>query len=122
MVLEGSANATAPQNIFPTVTKSEPMFRNQGFFLPIAWPLEYNTGWWFDGPNDVHARQLITRSDPEFFALNNTVRANNSLATINVNEPRYMFDRDDYTYDINNIQKTVEQQQQDKEDEFKRFM
>ena len=81
------------------IKKSEPFFGDLGYSLPIPWPLISTAGFWHDGsiPTD---RKLIMRSDPEYFATNDQIRSNSGLPTIDVRNPIFNFDRNEWTIEV----------------------
>ena len=77
----------------------EPLF-DKGYSLSIPANDVYSTGWIFEKPNTWGAEhKLITRPDPEFFAPGGVIRSN-VLPAINPQNPMYMFDRANYTFDV----------------------
>ena len=81
------------------IQKSAPFFGDIGYSNPIPWPLVKTVGWWTGG-TIPEEKALILRADPEYFAVNNLIRTNAGLATIDVNDPIYQFEREDYTIPI----------------------
>ena len=81
------------------IQKSEPFFGDIGYSNPIPWPLVKTVGWWTAG-TIPEEKALILRADPEYYAVNNLIRTNAGLATIDVNDPIYQFEREDYTIPI----------------------
>ena len=91
-------NYYLPETI--TIARSlKPMF-DIGYSLDIPHNPVYNTGWQFSKP-DTWGKEhlLITRPDPEFYAPDNLVRSNGVVPEININDPIYSFNRENYTYD-----------------------
>jgi hypothetical protein len=107
--------------------KSEPFFGDIGYSLPIPWPQVTTAGWWQEGPIPEE-RALITRSDPEYFALNDLVRTSGGLPEIDTSNPIYKFDRRDYTYAVQprrnlaNWGEFVAKQHKQEEREFKKVV
>jgi len=105
MVVSGDevSGFTGPQFTTPDVRfqkkRSEPFFGDLGYSLPLPWPQITTAGWWDIG-GIPEEKLLVTRGDPEYFALNDKVRTNAGLPEIDVNNPIYKFDRRDHTYNI----------------------
>ena len=63
--------------------KSEPYFGDLGYTLDLPWPMVTTA--------------LIMSDQPEWHAVNNTVRVNQGLPEIDVNNPIYQYSRDSKT-------------------------
>ena len=102
MVVSGDevSGFTGPQFPNPPVhfslRRSEPFFGDLGYSLELPWPAPTTAGWWFEGglPEE---KVLITRDDPEYFAVDNKIRSTGGLPSINPNDPIYKFKRSDFT-------------------------
>ena len=87
------------------ILRSQPLWNDLGYSLDIPWNSYFSTTWIESGPHHEDGpvwgteRQMITRSDPEFYAPDGIIRSN-VIPQINPNDPRYHFDRSDYTYNI----------------------
>ena len=105
MVVSGDERRgiTGPQFSKPDVRfsplKSEPFFGDLGYSLPLPWPDVTTAGWWDIG-TIPEEKVLVTRGDPEYFALNDRVRSNGGLSSINASDPIYSFDRSNYTFPV----------------------
>ena len=105
MVVSGDERRgiTGPQFSTPDVKltplKSEPFFGDLGYSLPLPWPDITTAGWWDIG-TIPEEKVLVTRGDPEYFALNDRIRTNAGLPTHNVNDAIYKFDRSNYTFPV----------------------
>ena len=64
----------------------------------------------------------MLRRDPEYFATNNKIRANNALKTIDTGDPIYTFDRSDYTVRVpsDGGARALERKRRDDERAFRR--
>ena len=90
-------------NTSTTYQRSEQPLFDLGYSLDIPVNDIYSTGWIFEKPNTWGSEHLlITRPDPEYFAPGGQIRSN-VLPAININDPVYMFNRSDYTYDITSM-------------------
>ena len=78
------------------ITKSKPFFGDLGYSLPIPWPLISTAGFWHDGTIPTE-RKLIMRADPEYFAVNDLIRTNNGLATVDASKAIFNFDRNEWS-------------------------
>ena len=78
------------------ITKSEPFFGDLGYSLPIPWPLISTAGFWHDGTIPTE-RKLIMRADPEYFAVNDLIRSNNGLPTVDASKAIFNFDRNEWS-------------------------
>ena len=76
--------------------RSEPFFGDLGYSLPLPWPMVTTVGFWTAG-GIPEEKVLITRDDPEYFAVDNKIRSTGGLPSINPNDPIYKFKRSDYT-------------------------
>ena len=87
------------------ITRSQEPWNDIGYSLDIPWNTIYTAGWMDATPAHADGKpwgtenQLVTRSDPEYFAPGNIVRSN-VIPQINTNDPIYHFDRSKYTYTI----------------------
>jgi hypothetical protein len=82
------------------VRRSEPQYINALDSLEIPWNDVVSTGWVYEKPMEWGMENtMITRADPEYFAVNGVVRSN-IIPTIDVNNPIYHFDRQKYTFKI----------------------
>ena len=125
MVLEATTGVT--QNSFHTPElgqiRSEPYFRDYGHSFNMPWVLPHTAGFWNHGSIPTE-KKLITRDDPEYFATNNVIRSTGGVPVINVNDPVYRFDRNDYTFSVpggiklHDPQKDIDRQQKQDEREF----
>lgn len=76
--------------------KSEPYFGDLGYTLELPWPMVTTAGWWQAG-TIPEEKALILSDQPEWHAVNNTVRINQGLPEINVRDPIYQYSRDSKT-------------------------
>lgn len=76
--------------------RAEPFYGDLGYSLPLPWPQTTTAGYWNAG-TIPEVKALITRDDPEWFAVDDRVRTTGGLPEINVNDPVYQFQRSDYT-------------------------
>ena len=76
--------------------KSEPFFGDLGYTLDLPWPMVTTAGWWQAG-TIPEEKALIMSDQPEWHAVNNTVRVNQGLPEIDVNNPIYQYQRSDNT-------------------------
>jgi len=87
------------------IARSQQLWDDLGYSLDIPWNTVYTAGWQeskphhADGPVWGYERKMITRSDPEYFAADGIIRSN-VIPEINIHDPRYSFDRRDYTYSV----------------------
>ena len=100
----------------PTLTSkktSEPFYGDLGYNIDIPWPDVSTVGYLNGGtmkesgglitnfyPSNRLPTQdnlLITRDDPEYYAVNNRVRSTGGIPAINLNEPAFQFARAKHT-------------------------
>ena len=76
-----------------------------GYSLAIPWNDVYNTGW-LNYSDDINPpikmwgaeNQIVVRDDPEFHAPGDLIRSTGGLPAINLNDPKYEFSREEYTF------------------------
>ena len=94
------------QNDMQLIHRSMEQWTDLGYSLDIPWNDVVNTGWMDAKPtHDTGAvwgeeNVLVTSREPEYFAPDNIVRTTGTMPIINVNDPRYMFDRTKYSYKL----------------------
>ena len=90
-------------NTSTTYQRSEEPLFDKGYSLGIPSNDIYSTGWIFEKPNTWGSEhKLITKPDPEYFAPGGEIRSN-VLPLINPDNPIYMFDRSQYTYNLTSL-------------------
>ena len=87
-----------PKPIFSTGTKGQKSFANNlGFFfkLPVA---DIQTSGYYFGENPIpDRRELVFRSEPEYYAVDGKVPSSGGLPKYDPRDPMYAFKRSDYT-------------------------
>ena len=78
------------------IEKSEPFFGDLGYSNVIPWPLIHTAGFWHDGTIPTE-RKLIMRADPEYFAVDDLIRSNNNLPTVDAAKAIFNFDRNEWS-------------------------
>jgi hypothetical protein len=87
------------------VERSLESLSDLGYSLAIPWNGVYTTGWveglpsHVDGPVWGTERNLVFRTDPEYYAPGNIIRSN-VIPEIDPSNPIYSFDRTKYTKKI----------------------
>ena len=78
-----------------------------GYSLTIPWNDMTTAGWVEAAPTHGDGQKvwgkeniLVTATDPEFHLPDNVVRTTGNLPIININDPRYQFDRTSYSYKL----------------------
>ena len=110
-----TANYRHPQSLPTLVSKqtSEPFYGDLGYSIDIPWP-DVSTAGYLNGgtmkesgglvtnffPSNRLPTQdniLITRDDPEYFAVNDRIRSTGGIPAINMNDPAFQFARAKHT-------------------------
>ena len=77
-----------------------------GYSLDIPWNDVVTSGWMDAVPTHSDGKVwgkeniLVTARDPEFHLPDNVVRVTGTMPSININDPRYQFDRNNYSYKL----------------------
>ena len=88
------------------VQRSQTPYTDLGYSLDIPWNNVYTAGWMDGkpthdtGPVWGTENVLTTSNLPEYYAPDNIVRTTGTVPIINVNDPKYMFDRTKYSYKV----------------------
>ena len=83
---------------FSTGSKSQKQFENNlGFFFKLPHPEVSTAGFYFGENPGYGRRELVFRSDPEYFTVDNTIRSSGNVPEINPYNPIYKFKRSDHT-------------------------
>ena len=68
-----------------------------GFFFKLPHPDVTTAGYYF-GENPVDGRrELVFRSDPEYYSVDNTIPSSGKVPKINPYDPIYSFSREKFT-------------------------
>ena len=88
----------SPPPIFTSGKKGQKTFENHyGFHFQIPHPDISSAGFYF-GEGPVPQRQeIVTRSDPEWFATDNTISSSGGVPKYNIYDPQFAFNRKKYT-------------------------
>ena len=99
--MAGLQNATnpywQPDPIYTWGIKSQPKFDGYGFTFKLPWRDPVTAGWYFGEGPVPQRRELVFRSDPEYFPVLNTVPSSGGLPKYNLYDPAFQFKRSDYT-------------------------
>ena len=77
-------------------SRSEPVYGDLGYSLPLPWPAVTTAGWWTAG-GIPEEKVLILSDQPEYNAVNDIIRSNKGLPEIDVTDPIYSYQRSDKT-------------------------
>jgi hypothetical protein len=86
---------------FTQTTYGKPLTRHLGFLTRLPWPEPVTVGAMYagEGPRSGR-RELNTMPFGEYFAVSNKIPSSGGVPLININEPRYKYSRDRYTYKV----------------------
>ena len=88
----------APKPIFSTGQKGQRTFENNlGFFFKLPHPDIQTAGTYFGENPEYGRRELVFRSDPEYFSVQNTISSSGGLPKYNPYDPIYAFSREKFT-------------------------
>lgn len=91
---------TAPDTDYP-VQFTMPLTTHLGFQIDIPHRAPLATPYYFGENPVVGRRELVTRPDPEYFAINNIIpMLTPKIPLVNINDPSYTFSRAKYTYHL----------------------
>lgn len=86
---------------FEPISSAKPMTGHLGFRFRIPWPEPVTVGSMYYGSGArPDRRELTTLPYGEYFAVSNTIPSTGGQPLININEPRYSYSRDRYTYKV----------------------
>ena len=89
---------TSPQTDYP-VSSLMPLSGHLGFSIDIPHRAPVATPYYFGENPVIGRRELVTRGDPEYYAVNNIVpMLTEKIPLVDVNDPTYKFSRAKYTY------------------------
>ena len=87
-----------------TINRSEEDIHDLGYTISIPWNDVTTAGWQnyntdITGPIQMWGTEnmMVMRDDPEFFAPDNVLRDTGGVPGINLNDPKYTYDRANYT-------------------------
>ena len=100
----GLQNAThpywTPESVYNWGQKSQHTYDGYGFTFKLPWRDPVTCGWYF-GEGPVPQRQeMIYRSDPEYYAIYNTVPSSGGLPKYNLYDPAFTFNRSKYVQKV----------------------
>ena len=88
----------APEAVYSTGVKGQKTFENhRGFFFKLPHPDIQTSGFYFGENPGYGRRQLVFRSDPEYYAVDRTVPSSGGVPKYNPRDPIYAFDRSKFT-------------------------
>ena len=91
---------TTPQQFYP-VSYTMPLSGHLGFKIDIPHTPPVATPFYFGEHPVIGRRELVTRGDPEYFAVNNVIpMLTDKVPLVNINDPAYSFSRAKYTYHL----------------------
>jgi hypothetical protein len=97
-------NITSPywsNTEFQQVLSTKPLTGNLGFQFRLPWPEPVTVGaMYFGSGARPDRRELTTLPYGEYFAINNTVPSTGGQPLININEPRFKYSRERYTFKV----------------------
>jgi hypothetical protein len=97
-------NITSPywsNNEFHTKTSLMPLTGHLGFQFRLPWPEPVTVSSMYYGSGALpDRRELTTLPFGEYFAIGNTIPSTGGQPLININEPRYTYSRDRYTFKV----------------------
>ena len=85
---------TAPQI---TTTAQKPVTHTPGFTFVLPWPDVTTAGFYYGQGAAPDRRELVFRSDPEYFPRGGIVPSSAGIPRINPYNPIYKFDRERHT-------------------------
>ena len=86
-----------PDPYFKTQSSLKPIANTLGFQIPIPWPDPTTMGYYFGENPQYGRRELVYRSDPEYYARDNVIPSVGGVPRINPYDPIYSFSREKYT-------------------------
>ena len=88
-----------PGNNYETIKASYPISGHLGFMFDLPREQPVAGPWYFGEGREYIAgdRRMVYRSDPEYFAVDNVIPAVNGKAMVDVSDPAYSFNREDWT-------------------------
>ena len=102
--MTGLQNATnpywTPQPIYNWGIKSQKTNDGYGFTFKLPFPDISTAGWYFGEEPVPQRRELVFRSDPEYFAVENTIPSSGGVPKYNLYDPIYQFRRSDHVQKI----------------------
>jgi hypothetical protein len=76
-----------------------PITRHLGFLIDIPHRPPVATPWYFGENTHVGRRELVFRSDPEYFASDGIIPyITDSIPLVNMEDPSYSFSREEHTF------------------------
>ena len=86
-----------PEPAFIAQTSLKPISNTLGFQFNLPWPDPTTAGFYYGEGPQYGRRELIYRSDPEYFARQNILPSIGGVPRFNPYDPIYKFDRSRYT-------------------------
>ena len=99
--MSGLQNATnpywTPEAVYTWGKKSQPQTDGYGFTFKLPWQTPVTSGWYFgEGPVPQRS-EMVFRSDPEYYAIDNTIPASGGVPAVNLYDKAFQFRRSKYT-------------------------
>lgn len=89
---------TAPDTDY-TVSYTMPLTGHLGYQIDIPYEAPMATPFYFGENPVIGRRELVTRPDPEYFAIDNVVpMLTEKIPLVDLSDPSYSFSRAQYTY------------------------
>lgn len=89
---------TAPDTDYP-VSFTMPMTGHLGYEIDIPYSAPMSTPYYFGENPVIGRRELVTRADPEYFAIDNVIpMLTEKIPLVDLSDPSYSFSRAKYTY------------------------
>ena len=86
---------------FEPITSLKPLTQHLGFQFRIPWPEPVTvSSMYFGSGARPDRRELTTIPYGEYYAVSNTIPATGGQPLININEPRFKFSRDRFTFKV----------------------
>ena len=91
---------TAPDTDY-AVSSTMPLTGHLGFTIDIPHTAPMSAGFYFGENPVIGRRELVTRADPEYFAIDHTIpMLTEKVPLVNLADPSYQFSRAKFTYHV----------------------
>ena len=89
-----------PEPSYSKMTSLYPIERNLGFLWHLPHRNPVATPWFYGEGTLPGVRHIVTRPDPEYFAVDGILPTINGKPMVDISDPAYGFDRNKYTFRI----------------------